>query len=387
MSRSDADPESPMTKHYLGYRACTPSRGSHPRVRRSLGLILGALPILAVMVCSAICSSQLLAQAPPQIVGRVEGRDFTVENPPGAPPNSGDLSKSISASLTSGNYLDVRSGQARIFLDGGGQIAVCGPARLQLLKSQGALTVALDYGSVHINIAGEDPITIFTPLIVATPVTIGGGAREATIGLDQSGQMCLRSSSGAVRVEQQLSGQSLLVPQFGQLSLTGGQLTAAAPSAPGCSCEIESAKVSPPRPPTSRDSVIVPTAVAKKPVTEPLKSVIAPPVPAQNSAAASAGVAEAPPTVDVPIYKVLMPPLVYDPSSPPPAPDPNPNMMILVRSVRVREDTIISGTIAPSANRNSRTLAEIEDPFAQQPQPGFFARIGGFFRRVFGGKS
>jgi hypothetical protein len=291
------------------------------------------------------------------------------------------------ALLPGGSHLDVRSGQARIFLNDGGEIIICGAARLQLLKSQGALTVALDYGTLHIKIAGEEPLSIFTPLIVATPVIIGGGSREIIIGLEQSGKMCLRPASGAVRVEQQLSGQSLLVPQFGQLSLAGGQLATATPSAPGCSCEMEVATITPVKPPLARDTVFSLSANAVKPVVESMKTVVAPPLPAPNSNGGSDAASQPPPVFEVPIYKVLMPALVYDSSSPVPLPDPSPETIILVRSARIREDTVISGTIQSDGKHESPTLAAKADPNTQQPQPGFFTRLGGFFRRVFGGKS
>jgi len=91
--------------------------------------------------------------------------------------------------------------------------------------------------------------------------------------------------------------------------------------------------------------------------------------------------------LDIPIYQVLMPALVYNSSTQVPLPDPSPQTIMLVHTVRVHEDTLISGTIESNGKRNLQTLSAKADPNAQKPQPGFFARIGGFFRRVFGAKS
>jgi|SRR5579863_828635 len=384
---SEADTWPSMRKHFLGTQTLKTAGTFCPRIGGSPRISAVAISLLTVLAVGAVWTLQVRAQAPAQIVGRVEGRDFVIEQESTAPPSSMEPSNSVSALLPSGSHLDVRTGQARILLNDGGEIFVCGPARVQLLKSQGALTVALDYGKLHIKVTGEEPLTLFTPLIVATPVIIGGGPRETIVGLEQNGEMCLRATSGAVRVEQQLSGQSLLVPQLGQLSLSGGQLAAASPSAPGCACEVEVAKESPSRPPVARDSVFTLNPNAAKPAVETLKTVVAPPLPATNSNRGSDAASQAPPDLDAPIYEVLMPALIYNSSTQVPLPDPSPQTITLVRAVRVREDTVISGTIQSNGKRNPQTLSAKADPNAQKPQTGFFARIGGFFRRVFGSKS
>jgi hypothetical protein len=386
-SPSEADTWPSMRKHFLGTQTLKAAETLCPRIGGSRGISAGAISLLTVLAVGTVWTLQVRAQAPAQIVGRVEGRDFVIEQESATPPTSIDPSKFVAALLPSGSHLDVRTGQARILLNDGGEIVVCGPARVQLLKSQGALTVALDYGKLHIKVSGEEPLTFFTPLIVATPVIIGGGPRETIIGLEQNGQMCLRATSGAVRVEQQLSGQSLLVPQLGQLSLSGGQIEAASPSAPGCACEVEVARDSPSRPPIARDSVFTLNPNAAKPAVETLKTVVAPPHPAPNSNIGSDAASQAPPDLDIPIYQVLMPALVYNSSTQVPLPDPSPQTIMLVHTVRVHEDTLISGTIESNGKRNLQTLSAKADPNAQKPQPGFFARIGGFFRRVFGAKS
>ena len=140
--------------------------------------------------------------------------------------------------LSNGSEITLRFGQAKIELVEGGEIDLCAPAHLTLLKSGGAITVALDYGRVHVRLDSEIPLTVYTPLIVATPIAIGQGPRGITVGLDQKDEMCASAETGAARLEQQLSGQSLLVPQGGELSFTGGQLNAPRMGAQGCHCEL-----------------------------------------------------------------------------------------------------------------------------------------------------
>jgi hypothetical protein len=198
--------------------------------------LFGTIPALALVFFGAVGTR---AQTTREFVGRVEGHDFVVENSIGEPVPAGEQANLLS----SGNRLVVRSGQARILLEGGGDILICGAAQLDLLKSQGSITIALDHGTLHVHVKKSDPVSVFTPLVLATTVAIGGGERDVTVGLEQSGQMCIRAISGAVRVGQQLSGESLLVPQFGGLTLSGAQINAVSASAPGCTCEADAARL------------------------------------------------------------------------------------------------------------------------------------------------
>src|SRR5260370_256796 len=106
-----------------------------------------------------------------------------------------------------------KSGIARIDLVEGGQINICGPAHLSVLKSGNSLTIALDTGTIHVPIEHGLAVNIYTPQIQAQTVAIGDGPRDALVGFDTSGAMCIRANRGAVRVEQQLTGQSILIPQ------------------------------------------------------------------------------------------------------------------------------------------------------------------------------
>ena len=109
-------------------------------------------------------------------------------------------------------------------LNSGGEISICGPAHFKMVKSSGALTLALDYGRVHPSLESSDAFTIYMPTMVATPIAIGGGPRDMTVGLEQGGEMCIITASGAMRVEPQFSDQSVIIPQGGTASLAEGQI-------------------------------------------------------------------------------------------------------------------------------------------------------------------
>jgi hypothetical protein len=331
-----------------------------------------AAPVFALLAFGA---TGIHAQTSHEIVGRVEGRDFTVENAAGTVAGAGELA----GILTSGARLVVRSGQARILLEGGGDVVICGAAELQVLKAQGSLTIALDYGTLRVHVKKSDPVSVFTPLVLATTVSIGEGERDVTVGLEQTGLMCVRAKSGAVRIAQQLSGESLLVPQFGGLTLSGGQLNAVSSLAPGCTCDADSTKLAPWRP-----SVTQPTVVASAPVSDPSPDLsqhhlIGNPRPQS----ASPSIVGAPPAVNGPIYTAIMPPFVFNAENPDAPPEPELETIALVRSVRVREDTIIRGTVEPRGN-SVNLIASKKSSVSGADHSGVMASIGRFFRKLFG---
>jgi hypothetical protein len=311
-----------------------------------------------------------------ELVGHVEGHDFVVENSLGEPMPPGELSEFLS----SGNRLVVRSGQARILLDGGGEILICGAAQLDILKAQGAITIALDHGTVRVHVKKSDPVSIFTPLVLATTVAIGGGERDVTVGLEQSGQMCIRAKSGAVRVGQQLSGENLLVPQFGGLTLSGAQINAVSASAPGCTCEADATRLAPPRAIMNQAAPGENIAIVNSQPTFN-KAQIAAPL-AQASSSVDAGT---PPVLDESALSVLMPPLVFSASNPDEPSDPALETVALARSVRVRDDTIIRGTVEPKGNYTNVPPPRKTSDGNSAEHSGVFSRIGGFFRKLFGG--
>jgi len=262
-----------------------------------------AVVFAALLAASAARSDEPASDS----IGVIDGEAISVTGPMSFDVVNGQA-KTV---LRSGSDVRVKFGAARIDLIEGGQITICGPAHLSLLKSGGSLTIALDTGTVHARIEHELPLTIYTPLIQAQTVAIANGPRDALVGFDSSGAMCIRANLGAIRVEQQLTDQSVLVPQTGDIFLFNGQLEHLRASAGHCACELQVAKAAPP-----------------------------PPQPAVSQTE----IADLPPSQDEPIYQVFMPPLIYDAKAKV-QPEIDPRMIVLVRRVRVRPTLIFQGRV------------------------------------------
>lgn len=281
--------------------------------------------LLALAACVACSVPQLRAQsalgtpaAALEIIGRLTGDDVAVTGAFSIDVENGRST----AILASGSDITVRSGQAKIDLVEGGDIAICGPAHFSVLKAGGAITLALDYGRVHPQIESAVPLAIYTPLIVATPVAIGQGSRDLTVGLDAKGAMCAVTSSGAVRVEQQLTSQSVLIPQGGGVDLSGGEMSTLRQASGSCACELMVAR--------DNSAKQVELSVPIHPPTVP---------PAQPTT-----VPPPPPSVET-VYRVDMPPLTFDAKSPTPPPAPDASTMLLVRESRVAPEVIFRGRV------------------------------------------
>ena len=199
--------------------------------RRILGLLLAVSCLAALWPVATIAGND----NPPLTdkVGAIDGEAISVEGPMSVDVVGGK----VRTVLRSGSDVHVKTGQARIELIEGGHITICGPAHFSVLKSGGAITLALDTGTIHAFLQTEPALTVYTPQIQARPISIGNGYMETLVGLDSSGAMCIRATKGAVRIEQQLTGQSMLVPQNGDVSLTNGQLETLHTSAGHCVCE------------------------------------------------------------------------------------------------------------------------------------------------------
>jgi len=315
-------------------------------------------------------------------VGAIEGEDVSVQGPLNIEVVQG-RKRTI---LRSGSDVRVNSGQARIDLVEGGQIAVCGPAHLSVLKSVNLLTLALDTGTIHARIERQPTLTIYTAQIQAKPIAIGDAPQDTLVGFDQTGAMCIRADSGAVRVEQQLTAQSIIVPQNGEVLITDGQLEGLRSGVTHCSCELQLAKTpaAPPpqneasRLPTSEETLEASRLASKAPEASP-----APSKPAPSKPAAKEG----------PVYQVFMPPLSYDANAKVQRDDFDPQLIVLVRRVRVRPSLIFQGSVkdAPPAAKTTASAAPAmpappSQP-AQQKNPqtnnSIFARIRAFFRSLF----
>ena len=300
-------------------------------VFRKTELSKGILKILMAAGCIAALTLGVRAPAvwadnPPSgdSVGTIEGESISVEGPMSVESVRGQ----VKTMLRSGSDVHVKSGQARIELIEGGSITICGPAHFSVLKSRGSLTLALDSGTIHAHIEGSLALTVYTAQIQARPLAIGGGAQDVLAGLDPSGAMCLRAGKGAVRVEQQLTGQSVLIPQGGDVTLANGQLESLHDTAGKCVCEMMQTTI-----PSA-----VSTQVSGLGSTEAKKAALPKP------AAATAAAADPPQETEEPVYQVFMPPLHYDASAKT-QPEYDPKLIVLVRRARVRSALIFQGRV------------------------------------------
>ena len=290
--------------------------------------------------------------------------------------------------LRSGSEVRVTSGTARIDLVEGGQISICGPAHFSVLKFNGALTVALDSGTIHVHVERAPVITIYTAQIQAKPVAIGDGPQDVLVGFDATGAMCVRANRGAARIEQQLTGQSVLVPQTGDVLVENGQLDNLRTSSGRCACELDEEKPAPP--PQPEISVLASAEEVKKETAS--KS-----APAKAEATAEVTperAVEKPATKEEPVYQVLMPPLVYEANAKV-QPEIDPRTIVLVRRVRVRSTLVFRGRVEGEALSTAATPSAAPAPVAapaakpaatQKPTApannSFFSRVLAFFRRL-----
>jgi hypothetical protein len=314
-------------------------------------------------------------QPPGDAVGRIEGEAISVTGPMSIEVVAGQTQ----TVLRSGADVRVKSGMARIDLVEGGQITICGPAHFSVLKSGGALTIALDSGTVHAYTQGEPAITFYTAQIKAQSIAVMDPNEETLVGFDAAGALCVRASRGAVRLENQLTGQSLIVPQSGDVLITNGQFETLKTNAGHCVCELQLAKSAPSQPQTKPEvsRLASPEELAKRPPNAK----------------------RAPPTDDDVTYTVYNPPLVYD-AKKKVQPEFDPNLIVLVRRVRVRPtlifygrvegETIAANSAPPSPElsspaRQSAPLPAASPKPATPPSDSFFDRLKTFMRRLWSG--
>ncbi len=301
-----------------------------------------------LLALAMISTLALLAAAPerpdeplPDSVGVIDGQAIRVTGPMKVEVVHGE----VRTVLRSGSDVRVKSGTARIDLVEGGQISICGPAHLSVLKSGGSLTLALDTGTIHVHIEREPALTIYTPQIQAQTVAIGDGPQDVLVGFDTQGAMCIRANRGAVRVEQQLTGQSVLIPQSGDILLLNGQLDSLRTSAGHCACEPQAAEASLlPQPEISQ--LATAEEVRKKAIDA--KPDARPALPDRTR------------VNEEPVYQVFMPPLIYDAKAKV-QPQVDARMIVLVRRVRVRPTLIFQGRV------EGETIAAVTPPPAPVP--------------------
>ena len=328
--------------------------------------------IASVLVCAVVFAASFVADVaradnpPGDAIGVIEGEAISVDGPMTVEVVHGQV-KTV---LRSGSDVHVKAGQARIDLVEGGQIMICGPAHFSMLKAGGAITLALDSGTVHAVVGSEVSLNIYTPQIQARPVSIGNGAEDVLVGLDSAGAMCIRANKGAVRVEQQLTGQSVLVPQSGDVSLTNGQIESLRAAVGHCVCTMQA--VIKPMTPGIEISQLASADEIRKKAEEPK-------APATQENAAQVAQPEEP------VYQVFMPPLRYDAKTKVQA-EFDPNLIILVRRVRVRPTLIFQGRVEGDpvvAHGNSAAPTTKSHPTPQAPsEVSTWTRVKTYFRKL-----
>lgn len=316
--------------------------------------------------------SSVQSQAGPayDTVGPIEGDAISVQGPLNIEVVRGQT-KTI---LRSGSDVRVNSGQAHVSLVEGGEIAVCGPAHFSVLKSVNLLTIALDGGVLHAHIERTPLLTVYTAQLQLKPIPIGDGVQDLLIGFDATGAMCVHPSSGALRVEQQLTAQNIVIPQGADIVVANAQLDSLSAGNGRCSCDLQLARAAPPAPELEISRPSTPDEI-KKDAEAKAKSARPPKAPA---AAVS----------DEPVYQVFMPPLSYDATAKVQRDEFDPKLIVFVRRVRVRSSLIFQGrvegntvgggsnapkptpsTSVPSTQPGAPSTNPAPPPAAQQAQP------------------
>src|SRR5271157_3343853 len=301
-------------------------------------------------------------------VGAIEGDSISIEGPMSVEVAHGQ----VRTVLRSGSDVRVKAGQARIKLVEGGEILICGPAHFSVLKSGGALTLALEAGTIHAHLESDLALTVFTPQIQARPISIGNGPEDVLVGLDSVGAMCIRANKGAVRLEQQLTGQSVLIPQTGDVLLNNGQIESLRTAAGSCTCEVGTAAI--PEQVTSE--------IGRLATPEEIKK-------ASEERKANPPPADAAPPVErpEPVYQVFMPPLRYDANAKVQPDNYDPSLIVLVRRVRVRPTLIFQGKVEGNPRVAQATPppppSVARKPTAQKPaDDGIWNRVKTYWHKL-----
>ncbi|MGA2483824.1 MAG: hypothetical protein ABSF92_11995 [Candidatus Acidiferrales bacterium] len=342
--------------------------------------------VLSAAALVVLCASAALVRSDDKsgdTIGTIDGEAIAVQGPMSVEVTGGE----VRTTLLSGSDVRVKFGRATIQLREGGVITICGPAHLSLLKSGGALTIALEYGTIHHRVQGAPIVTVYTPLIQAKSISVGDAGVETMIGLAPSGEICLRAHSGAVRIEGQLTGQSVIVPQGGDVVLPDGQIESLRSGAGTCSCELAEARTNPAM---QAKPAVVSGVTSSEDISRLSAVKPADPAPPKE------------PAYEEPIYKVLMPPLSYSASAPPPPaspalpPEPSPATIFLVRTVRVRPTLIFLGHVeagpadiaggihgsAPGPATSSHASGGSRSAAGSRANPSVMSRVRAYLHRL-----
>jgi len=383
----------------------------YPRFQSARG-IPAAFLLGMLALWPAVARAQ---QGPPGAIARVEGSDVSVEG--GTPATVETSNSPASIYVLNGSMLTVHSGQARMTLLGGGEVDICGPAKITMLKSGEAITLALNFGRVRVQLPEKTSLRVFTPTIIGTPLDISGGARDITMGLNLDNSLCVVAGSGAIQLEHQFTGERLIVPQTGEFFLNAGKLSPVAGAPGSCRC-VASPAQQPPAPPAPIPEYadVAPTTPVRPsvapllaqpptieqtpaaPLGEPSAETDIPPPRIEYSVPATVTEAhpvvppakEAPtgaaPAVPAPTYAAVLPVLTFSATAPVPPGDLTPDMTLLIREAYVSPEWGFSGHVAPppfvAEMRHALGVQPAkQDQTAPKKKRGFWGRL----KRIFGG--
>ncbi len=384
----------------------------HPRFQSARG-IAAAFLLMMLALWPGLARAQ---QAPPEAIGQVEGDDVSVESGVAAATQTSTSAASIYVS--NGSVVTVHSAQARMTLFAGGEVDICGPAKITVLKSGEAITLALNFGRMRVRLPAKTSLRIFTPTIIGTPIDISGGARDVTMGLNLDDSLCVVAGSGAIQLEHQFTGERLIVPQTGEFFLNSGKLAPMAGTPGSCQCVAPKAQPLPPPPPPIPEYADATPTPPVRPSVAPLLA--APPTIEQTPAAplgepsAEANIppprieysipaseahpvvplaketpAGAAPAVSTATYAAVLPALTFSNKDPVPPDDPTPDMTLLIRTAQVSPDWGFSGHVQPPEFVTAVQHSLGVEPAKQQKDaPSEKRKKGGFWsalKRVFGG--
>jgi hypothetical protein len=364
-----------------------------PVARFARQTAMAALLLLGLLL---VCSARLPAQeAPPHTLGRVEGRDISVEGGIAAGTTRATIAPSIF--VANGNVITVHSGQARLALATGGEVDICGPAKLTLLQSGSAITLALSFGRMRVQLLAGADLRIFTPTIIATPIDIGGGPRDVTIGLDLDDSICVLAASGAIQFEHQFTGERLIVPQMGEFFLRSGKLLPVAGVPGSCQCarmaiepQAQPQPVPTPSPAIPEMPLARPTETTEMPTESrpTVVSALAHDNQAHPLAPTKKDELTAAPPASIPFGAVAAPALSFSAQSPA-LPDPGSDVVLLVREARVDPEWQFNGhvetpglarAIAGALGEGSST-ANQNRPKPEKKKRRFWAMLRRIFER------
>lgn len=317
--------------------------------RRALWLVATTAVLAGAAVMTAVTARS--DETVTDSVGIIDGAAVAVTGPMRIDVSHG-LPRTV---LRSGSDVLVKSGTARLDLTEGGTISICGPAHFSVLKVGNQLTLALDTGTIHLSIEHGPALTVYTPLLQIQPIAIGDGPQDALVGFDATGAMCVRAYRGAVRLEQQLTSQNVVVPQSSDILLVNGQLDGLRSGGDRCACDPLLTKYSPP----PHLEIVPPAAPTEDANAKPLGS----------GEIVSALPVDKPAAKEGPIYEFFVPPLIYNANAEV-QPEVDTSQIVVLRRVRVRPTLIFQGRVEgelPGADPPRVTVPNPPNPAAATP--------------------